>query len=122
MCAVPQLQCPYLPALRRQAVHPIRAQAAQDGSAGEEVAMSIDDIEAKLRLAKEYREVELAVELCRRGAFHGARISAILAEDDAEAERSVRLAFTPQESAAVFRAAGAALAQRLDKLKADHGF
>jgi hypothetical protein len=59
------------------------------------------------------------VELCRRGASHGAKISAIVAEDDAEAERSVRIAFTPQESAMVFGAAGTALAARLDRLKVE---
>lgn len=81
----------------------------------------LDDIEAKLAKVKVVREIEHVFDLCKRGPAHQARISAIVAEDDAEAERSVRFAFSPEESAAIFQAAEAALRKRYAALKAELG-
>lgn len=74
--------------------------------------MNLDDIEARLKLAKEAREVERAIDLCERGARHNARISSLKAEDAAEAERSIELLFTAEESIAIFNCAAAALTAR----------
>lgn len=81
----------------------------------------LDDIEAKLAKVKMAREIEHMFDLCKRGPAHHARISAIVAEDDAEAERSVRFSFSAEESATIFHAAEAVLRKRYTALKAELG-
>jgi hypothetical protein len=81
----------------------------------------MDAIEAKLRKVQEAKAIEAAVDLAERAIKHEAKVRALVAEDAAESERSVWLAFTVEESAALFRAAIEALKPRLAGIKAEAG-
>lgn len=80
---------------------------------------SLDDLESKLLLMKEARDVERALDLCRRAVIpeHETRILSIRAEGVAETERSIYLPLTIAESMAVFEMVSQQLAQRLEALK-----
>lgn len=77
------------------------------------------DIEAKLLKVRDVRAIEHAIVLCERGAAHGAIISRIAAEDEAESERSINLKFTRDESASIFTVTSEILQRRLSQLKAE---
>lgn len=82
---------------------------------------SLEDIQAKLKKAEELKLVEFAVHLSESAIRHQAKISKIVAEDAAEAERSVILSFTVEESAIIMQAVGTALMQRLESLRTELG-
>lgn len=79
----------------------------------------MDDVEAKLLKVKAIKDIDHALDLLVRGPVNNALISAIVAEDAAESERSVRILFTAEESAAIFKAAETALRARSEALKAE---
>jgi len=83
--------------------------------------MDLDDIEAKLNKLKLVKQIEHVFILLEGGPKHGAKVSAIRAEDPAEAERSVVFPFDEEESKMVFEAARAALQVRYDRLRAEIG-
>ena len=82
---------------------------------------SLVDIEAKLRKVQVLRAMEHAFLLLEGGPKHNALVSAIVAEDAAESERSVRFTFDAVESKAIFEAAAAALKKRFETIKAELG-
>lgn len=84
---------------------------------------SLDDLEAKLTLMKEARDVERALDLCRAAVVpeHETRILSIRAEGAAETERSIILPMTIGESTEIFGLVAQQLAQRLEKLKSRLG-
>ena len=57
-------------------------------------------------------DIEIAIDNCERSIINKAHISAIVAEDAAQSERSVRILFTPEESAKIFEVAQTALEAR----------
>lgn len=81
--------------------------------------MNMDDIETKLKKVKLIKDMELVFDLLERGPKHDALVSAIVAEDAAESERSVRFAFSVDESKAIFKAAEDAIRVRYKALKAE---
>lgn len=81
--------------------------------------MSLEDIEAKLRKLHVIKQIEHAFVLLEGGPKHNALVSAIRAEDAAEAERSIVFAFNAEESKAIFEAARTALQVRYETLKAE---
>lgn len=60
-------------------------------------------------------DVEIAIDNCERSVINKASISAIVAEDAAQSERSVRVQFTPEESASIFAIAKQVLQARSKK-------
>lgn len=83
--------------------------------------MKIADVEKVTKLTAEYRSLELALDYLRRALAHDARIHALLAQDDAESERSITLLFTKEESAAIFEVAQKRLQTRFETVKAALG-
>lgn len=79
------------------------------------------EIEEKIKKIKEAREIEQALEHCKFGILNRAMIYKIAAEDAGEAERSVTLNFTPEESAAIFVTISKEIKPRLEKLRAELG-
>lgn len=79
--------------------------------------MSIAKLESAAKLAAEYRALEAAIDHLERALAHDAVIRSIVAEDAAEAERSIHLVFTVDESRAVFQAAHDAVKKRFDAVK-----
>lgn len=82
---------------------------------------SMDEIEVKLKVVKEVRDVERGITICQSGAKSGAQIYSLRAEDAAESERSLELKFTMEESASIFLLAEKILGERRDALKAKIG-
>lgn len=83
--------------------------------------MSLSDAKAKLLKIAEAEDVERAIDLCQRGTKHEAVISKIVAEDAAESERSVEIAFTPNEGTQIFTFIESLLVKRLAALKEELG-
>ena len=75
------------------------------------------EIEAKMNAIKDAREIERAIDLCKRGVANGGMVYKIAAEDASEAERSIDVKFTLEESAAIFEATIVALTPRLNVLR-----
>lgn len=82
---------------------------------------SADDIEKKLLKAKLLKDMEHTFDMLKRGPATKALVSAIVAEDAAESERSIRFSFDEAESAAIFKAAETALQARYKALRAELG-
>lgn len=78
---------------------------------------AMDDIEAKLQKVKLVREIEHVLNVLKGGVQHRARISALIAEDEASSERSAHFAFSEEESGMIFLAAEETLRQRYEALK-----
>ena len=99
----------------------VKSEKLDESSKQEHKMDSLVDIEAKLRKVQVLRAMEHAFLLLEGGPKHNALVSAIVAEDAAESERSVRFTFDAVESKAIFEAAAAALKKRFETIKAELG-
>ena len=79
--------------------------------------MDLADIESRLRAVQLIMQMEHVFVVLERGPLHNALVSAIVAEDAAESERSVRFAFDADESKAIFEATAEVLKIRYNRLK-----
>lgn len=85
-------------------MRPLGEKAGTGGASSQKVNPSMRNIAPE--------DVAFAQDLCNRGVAASAHINAIIAEDEAECERSIFFGFTPAESADIFAAIDKILKKR----------
>lgn len=82
---------------------------------------TLADIEKALHKVKLIRDLEHALTALRSGMTNNAMVTGIVATDASEAERSVHVEFTADESNSILSTALASLQVRHDALKTELG-